>query len=386
MPELERPLAILSDVHLGRSGNGALDRSLERVVAGAAGAEIVLNGDLFDLSLDPPNADPGRSVRRLIENHPTFVRGLRDHVTSGGKLTLISGNHDAATMSPSVRSALLETLELGSDAPLTCHPWFIRRGAIHVEHGHAYDPDNAPSHPLSLWSPETEALGITLTRRFLGPFDAIVFAHAGETTPLAAVLRCFSAYRARTPLLIVEYFKIAIDICVKAGRNPELHAERARGDAKIGSVAEEFGLAREMLEELLSAITPPTHHRFDQTFMRLYFDRVIALVTLLGAGSAAIAVQSKLLLLLALAAGGYLVFSSSRGTDRYGGHVHVRLRDAARVVKELTQAEHVVFGHTHRIEREPGYSNTGSFRFGEGHPYLWVGPNAAVEPRHSPAL
>ena len=51
-----------------------------------------------------------------------------------------------------------------------------------------------------------------------------------------------------------------------------------------------------------------------------------------------------------------------------------RLRAAAERVRALSNAELVVFGHTHVPESTPGYLNPGSFtyRAGTGRPYAYV--------------
>src|SRR5690606_16338269 len=114
--------------------------------------------------------------------------------------------------------ALLDALEVDRRARLEVSPWFVRRGSVHVEHGHLYDPDNAPSHPLAPWSIATEPLGIALTRRFLAPNGVFAFAHAHETTPLAGLLRTFRLYGPRAPLIVYRYFATAIRLCLEAGR------------------------------------------------------------------------------------------------------------------------------------------------------------------------
>ena len=72
---------------------------------------------------------------------------------------------------------------------------------MHVEHGHAYDPDNAPTHPLVVPSVATEPLGVALTRRFLAPNRAFDFAHATEITPFEALARAARVFGTRMPLL-----------------------------------------------------------------------------------------------------------------------------------------------------------------------------------------
>src|SRR5687767_943779 len=131
-------------------------------------------GDLFDLSVATPE-DAGATLARLLFRHIEVKRAFEEHVRRGAPLSIVAGNHDAALASEASRSALLDALGLARDAPVTVSPWFVRRGVLHIEHGHLYDPDNAPVHPLAPWSTETEPLGIALTRRFLAPSRALEF-------------------------------------------------------------------------------------------------------------------------------------------------------------------------------------------------------------------
>src|SRR5262245_26501244 len=112
-----RPLVVLSDVHLSHVGGRDTGRDLSRLIQSHPGYEIVLAGDVFDFSLDPPSSDPAVSVRRLLERHAEFSRALRGHLGSGGRTTLIAGNHDAATGEPRVREAILASLGLERSAP-----------------------------------------------------------------------------------------------------------------------------------------------------------------------------------------------------------------------------------------------------------------------------
>ena len=92
-------------------------------------------------------------------------------------------------------------LDLPESVPLTTFPWFIRRAGVHIEHGHFYDPDNAPNHPLSQWDHRTEPLGVALTRRFIAPNGAMMFAGAYQVTPMAGFMQVLSEYRLRAPLV-----------------------------------------------------------------------------------------------------------------------------------------------------------------------------------------
>jgi predicted phosphodiesterase len=376
------PLVVTSDVHLSPRASPAVARDLARLIAEHPGHEIVLAGDVFDLSFEPARKRPEEVLTELVRPLRELREALRSHLGRGDRVTLVAGNHDAATTMPEPKRALLDLLELGAEAPLGVTPWFVRRGGVHVEHGHLYDPDNAPTHPLAPWSADNEPLGIALTRRFLAPNGVYAFAHAHETTPLAGIARTFRLYGVRAPLLIVRYFATAIRICSEAGRQSALAEQRLEGARTIARFAEESGFDADLLHELSVARPTPTHHDAARTFMRLYFDRVIATLALGSAAAAAVAGSSAGAGLAAVSAA-YLGFSIARGTSRYSGLPEERLRDAAHHIARETQAELVVFGHTHRQDDQPRYKNLGSFAYcgGAPRPYLLVDERGHAERR-----
>jgi len=179
-----RPLVIVSDVHLGHRRCDDVADDLARLVASHPDHEIILNGDTFNLSCDPWSADPAVSAPAMIAAHPELRAALEGHLAAGGDLTFVAGNHDMALQRPAVRVALASLLGRdagrssdagsgpgGAEARLSVEPWMLRRGAIHIEHGHLYDPGNSPTHPLAEPSPRAEPVGMELTRHFVGPYD-----------------------------------------------------------------------------------------------------------------------------------------------------------------------------------------------------------------------
>jgi hypothetical protein len=115
--------------------------------------------------------------------------------------------------------------------------------------------------------------------------------------------------------------------------------------------------------------------------MRLYFDRITAALLAVGAGTAAVSLESPPFALGALAGLAYLVGSAGSRLRGYQGRVEARLRDAARDIRDLTGAEWVLFGHTHREDQTDGYHNSGSFAYGRARPFLVVSDNGVPERR-----
>lgn len=374
MAVLERPLVVVSDTHFSHGGKGDTGRMLARLVAQYPGCELVLNGDIFNLSLDDAARDPIESSLAMLAPESELRSALRTHLTAGGRLTVLPGNHDAGLAHPETRDALLAWLELGKNAPIEVRPWFLRRGGVHVEHGHAYDPDNAPTHPLVVPRPGSEPLGVALTRRFVAPNNAYDFAHATEITPVAALQRAFRAFGARTPLLLTRYFATAGNFCREAGWRPELAEEQRHGDALVAGAARDAGVDPEGLQALLRDRVRPTHESFERAFFRLYFDRVTGVLSIVSGVSLGLFASSLPGFGLAALGALYLRESRRRSGNRYAGAPVRRLREASEQVLAHTGANLVVFGHTHVPEKAPGYLNPGSFtyRAGAGRPYAFV--------------
>ncbi len=340
-----------------------------------AGTEIVIAGDAFSLSSDPGERDPVESVTTLVKSEPRLVAALRAHLAAGSKLTLLAGNHDAAVADPRTRAGLLSALELQEHAPLALEPWFIRRGQVHVEHGHLWDPDNAPAHPLSSWSGRTEPLGIALTRRFIARYGVWQFAHAHETTVAGGLSRAFNLFGPRAPLLIARYFLSSGRLCAESLFERGLADERARGQAELEELSAQSGVDAAALAALVAAAPEPTHLRFRNLFLRLYYDRVFASLAL-GAGLFGVALAaSPLSAAVAVGSGAYLGWNVRHSGSRYQNRPIQRLREGAEIVRRFTDAGLVVFGHTHVPEHAAGYANPGSFGYpapGTGRPFLSV--------------
>lgn len=378
------PLVVVGDVHLSHGRAHAIARDLARLVTAHAGHEVVLNGDVFNLSVDAPDRDAPESLAAMVAIHPELRSALRAHLEAGWPVSVVAGNHDAAVMAARSREALLAWLELREDAPLTHVPWLLRRGATHIEHGHFYDPDNAPTHPLAEWTPETEPLGISLVRRFLSPNDALAFVHAYDMTPARGVARAFRLFGPQAAAsLMASYFRIAGQLWYEAGRQSGLERERREGEAAVEAYAAAVGVPEPMLRSLLDRGPRPTHHDPKAVFMRLYFDRILACVAGTGAGFTGLAIRSGLGLGVGALGLVYLAISARYG-NRYAGLPVRRLRAAASDVAGVTGARNVVFGHTHVDEHDGVYVNGGSFaypRTGPGRPYVYVDERGLAELR-----
>jgi UDP-2,3-diacylglucosamine pyrophosphatase LpxH len=365
-----RSVLVVSDVHLGHTTGRAAGVALATLLRTHPEHELVLAGDTLNLSLAPLDRTPERSVREILETHSELREALRERLERGVEVVFLAGNHDAALVSDDVRASLAEALGVPGDAPISVAAWFLRRGDVHIEHGHLYDPDNAPTHPLAEWTDQTEPVGIALARHFVVRAGAHDFAHSHETTPLAGLTRVFRVYGPRAPAMVLAYFRAAAGICMRATKSERFRAEQHRGALRAEEFAKQVGLDPDHVRELAIVRPSPTHHSAGKAFLRLYLDRV-ATTILLAISIGPLLAGSGTLGGVAAVSAGYLGFSIARGVNRYGGLLEERMREAARFIRERTGATSVVFGHSHVKEDTPGYLNPGSFGYPKG-PRAWV--------------
>jgi UDP-2,3-diacylglucosamine pyrophosphatase LpxH len=392
---VNQPLLILSDAHISRDYGQTCGDQLAALVRQHPDCELVLAGDIFDLSLDAADTCPQQSLEQALHPHQRLLDSLRDHVRGGSKVTLVPGNHDASISHDRIERTLRQRLHVPQDESLEVCAWFARRGDLHIEHGHLYDPDCAPNHPLSDPNPRSEGLGNALMRRFVSPNDALIFAHAHQTTPVSGLKTAFEKWGVRAPVVIYNYFQTAFSLCTEAlTRAPLVRCDTAQGQARLADYSARAGVNEDVLAQLLELAPRPTHHSMEAMFFRLYFDRIFAgcavATGLMALSAAGLSVAAGSLStagpltgtgsLLAALGSGYLLHSL-RDKNRYAANVVERLGVASAGIRAATNSKLVVLGHSHVEVDEPGYVNLGSFGFpqGSGRPYLLVNRNGHAE-------
>jgi predicted phosphodiesterase len=373
---------VLADLHLTAHTPPAVTDDLARLVEAHAGARVVFAGDLFDFSAESPRRTRREALEGSLSGNPRVRAALARHLDLGGELWMLTGNHDAELGRPGFDAELIAALGASPEGKrrVRTTPWFFREGALHLEHGHLYDPDNAPAHPLVQGH---RSLGVHFTEEFLAKAGAHRYLQANDDTPLELFLASFRWYGPRAPLVIYRYFHAALAAVLKSGPLYRAGGEVALGQEEAVRFAETQGVPPAMLEELRALGARPTMESLSATFTRLYFDRVIATLAMAsGLGALGLGKARAGAAIFGLGAA-LMGVSWSRGHNRYGGTVPSLLAEGARRVGEATGAKLVVFGHTHREALEEGYANTGSFSFprdAPGRPYLEIeGP--AEEPR-----
>lgn len=380
-----RRTLVVGDLHLRGEGDERPARALAALLSREPTADVVFAGDSLDLAAEPA-ATAARAAEQTLAAAPELSRALSERAARGIKTVFVAGNHDGAIAHPDTTAAIHRALGLAPshrELVLT-EPWFHRLDdAIHIEHGHVFDPDGAPTHPLAPVA--RDDVGISILRRFIVPVRGhFLVAHNAEA-PLPLLMRVIRTYGASAPLVIARYITVALGTWLESGEAFPLEPDREEGARRLHAYAGDVGLDRETLELLLDAHATPTRARRTSTFLRLYLDRVLATGAIVSGASvsvagAALGSSAALFAGVPIAAVGALSLSASMliGVNRYHGRAQRALATGAERAAEITGARTVILGHVHVDESGPRYRNTASFAFGANHPYLAVEEDGSV--------
>ncbi len=374
---------ILGDLHLSAHTPAGVANDLCALVKEHAGARLIFVGDFFDLSAESPRVASEFAIQTGFATNPQLTRALAEHVDAGGSLVFLAGNHDPELGAIGANHDIARALGVDARARERIHtsPWFFRDGALHVEHGHIFDPDNSPEHPLCVPS---ASLGVHFVEEFIAPTGAFAYLNTNEGTPLDLFLSAFRLYGARAPYVVYRYFYAVAKALAKSGPRFAGIGEKARGDAAMDAFLLHADAPREVADAIAAMSAPPTMRSLRDTVARLYLDRVVATVAI-AAGLGALGL-GRPALGLALGSAGALGLAASwlRGHDRYGGAVAERLEQGAKGIADATGSKLVVLGHAHIASESGPYANTGSFAFPRnlpGRPLLLVEDAADPKPR-----
>lgn len=373
---------VLADLHLTRRSPPEVGKDLARLLRRHAGERVIVAGDFFDLAIDMPRASRARAVAEVLAAQPVIREALARHLDGGGSLWFAPGNHDPDVGKSELRQALVDAIDPAPQARGRLHTtaWFFRDGGLHVEHGHVYDPDNAPAHPLALGA---RSLGTHFCMEFMHPTGALDYLLTNDSTPGKLFVAAFTGYGWRGPYVVFRYFYAAFGALLQSGPWYRGAREPALGRREHEAFAATAGVPVALVDRLYELVAEPTLTSLPGTFARLYLDRVLATVSV-GGGLGAMALGRHRAGAWAVAGGAALMLGSwLRGHDRYRGGVMDRLAAAADAVAAVADAELVVFGHTHRECEGPRYINAGSFAHPRtpaepGRPYVVVEPHGGV--------
>ncbi len=368
---------VLGDLHLTRHTPPEVATDFCDLLDAHRGSRVVVAGDFFDLMTDAPKGARRDAIAGVLDRHARLRKSIGEHVDRNGQLVLLGGNHDADLGRDDVRPALLELIDPSPEGRdrITSSPWFIREEGLHIEHGHFYDPDNAPAHPLVLGE---HSLGVHFSAEFIHPTQAHRYLLANDQTPLMLLMAAFRWYGTRGPYVVYKYFHTAFAALAKSGPFYRGTPERKEGERRHAAFAESLGLPASVLDDMLEIGAKSTLEDFSSTFARLYLDRALSTIAA-GVGALAIAAgKPRTGSALVAASSMVLIWSWLKGHNRYRGKVVDRLEAAANRIVENTGAEYVVFGHTHEEALSESYANTGTFAFARntpGRPFLELSRN-----------
>jgi len=402
----EHDLAVVTDVHLHTRTPPevaeALVRLFSRLGASASRCRIVLGGDFFDFSLvsgAPPAAEAGFGVTRrerrfgldatgektawkldrILGEHPTVLPALAGFTARGHQIVFVPGNHDEELLLPELQEHIRRLVSRagGDPAGIRFVPWFYHEpGRIFVEHGHFYDPDNAPPSPLRPCPlpPGSRAilpLGALVTRYLLSVIRGYDARGDADRTPWPLLVKVFRSNGLQAPGIIYRYYAMAVRVLTAARRAPAAAQPPLREIP--GHPGGRTSVSPEQLARLARLAAAPTTSSVRRTLGRLYLDR--------SAAFAAFVLSTVLLLPRGLEDAGWglglpalslgvLLFTVRHG-NRFGNRTARACREAAERIREILGVPVVVMGHTHAVEQRPGgascsapecgYVNTGSF-------------------------
>lgn len=331
---------------------------MEAVLREHAGRNVVFLGDLFEFAAASAQ-HPDAALGELLATNHRFCAALRRHTATGACVHWVAGNHDAAL------AAVSRSVTQTAGIDVTIWPWFMRVGKVHLEHGHLFDRDNAPLHPLAPWDIRDEPLGVALMRRIVVGLDIPMWAHAHQTTPAGAVTQAARCFGWKLPVTATQAFGrlIAIHWGAVGGRWGRVRSTRRGGQALLAAYAARTGLDASTLERVLITAPSPTHSRWGTAFRRLYLDWLSALGAA-GVGSLAGIASGSMWPWIGAAAGVSYVVKEGyfRRDSRYPSPLDA-LRAGAHGLANLTTARRVIFGHTHVEEDDGVYANLGSFGY-----------------------
>ena len=353
---MRRAVIVLSDVHLAPTFDSdrlpfrsscfspavylsqTIDHAVEHARKARAGLEIVLAGDVFDFDV-PQSAEEAAAGLRLVDtttpaasadvlhrtllDHLPFTLALQRAARAGTRVVVLPGNHDAQLGFASVRKYLERAIGPG----VTFGHWYCAAadGAVHVEHGHLYDPLCAVARLLLDETAENEAN----TERTIGTVSSFY-----------------------APLLLPGVDPFITDP----------FAERRTFRAMLAEARLQPRAVLECMRELFIA-TGRSHSRPDDV-------NVLALA--LGREPSEIDYLRSFFSPKATATE---VLAISAGSVDYGGAVEERTRRAMTAATTLHGASVAVVGHTHRAGATP--LANGSMLLNSG---AWTPRRTSAEP------
>ena len=158
---------VVSDLHLGSETDPQLEDFLQdaefaRFADGIApGETLFLNGDVVDFAQIPPYDVPDDSrflwpesaslakLESALSTHRVFWDSLKRMLARNARIVMINGNHDLDMIWPGVRDRIRNVLAPPAHDLLQFVVDSTAYAGVHIEHGHAFTPENCPADPTS---------------------------------------------------------------------------------------------------------------------------------------------------------------------------------------------------------------------------------------------
>jgi UDP-2,3-diacylglucosamine pyrophosphatase LpxH len=369
--------------------DGSFERFLEDMQDRVKGPiELVLNGDLFDFDsvmaipeapdfsvsrlerkrgLKPEEPKSCFKMRRILEDHPVFVRALRSFLLKGNRAVFVIGNHDIELHWTSVQRVILDHLDLPDELrrDVTFVEWFyVSEGDTLIEHGSQYDAYCLCSNPVfplirkgskrSVRLPFGNLAGRYMTNG-MGLFNPHV--ESSFIMSFRGYLIFFFKYLIRTqPLLLWTWFwgaLVTLLVSISEGLMPA-YKNPVQVPRRIRAIANRAKATEPMVMSLRELHAHPAIYNPWRVLRELWLDRALLLLLLLFLS---FQIFSFLNVFVPVSVGWFLVpatllmpvfifYAQSVTSD-----VHQLQKTAFRrapVAAKITRVRRVVHGHTHR--------------------------------------
>lgn len=360
--------------------------------SGGEPVELILNGDIFDfdsvLALPEkptfriswlerkrglfPRAERSRfKIQKILQDHPNFVRALRDFVLRNHRVVFVIGNHDIELHFPEVRNEIFSALALPEEAQPRvrfCEWFYLSNQDTLIEHGNQYDPYCVCEDPINPLIRGSHFVSLklpfgNLACRYImngmGFFNPHV--DSNYIMGMKEYVTIFLRYMARAqPLLILTWFWGAVvtllhsftDRLRSPIRNPLGIEDRVLEIARKANA--EPRMVRE-LKELFAA--PAASHPFlllrelwlDRAlFIFIVFFLIFQLMTFIRSVYEISFFWAFIPLFLFLP---FFLFYSKSITSHVSGYKEPDERVLA-MAGAITKTKRIVFGHTHHARHE----------------------------------
>lgn len=356
-------------------------------IGGPAGAEVVLNGDIFDFDAVTSLPDDERfpaswferargleaeeqksvyKIKQILNDHPTFLAALRGWVVAGGRLVTVIGNHDLELHWDSVQSAIVDALDLSPDGRSRVRfcEWFYRSNEdTLIEHGNQFDSYclcTDPVHPLVHGDRLRVRLPFgNLAARFIVNGMGLINPHAEANWVMSfsEYVDFFYKYVARIqPLVVWTWLWGAVATFVftlRDGLAPAVRDPFTIGE-RIDDIALRANADARMVWSLRAIHAHPAIFDPIKVLRELWLDRVVLLLAIAYVSSWISAIGQWItgptiwFFVLAVALGLPPFIFYARSIDSDVNNVDRTVRQRLGTLARIARVDRVVMGHTHR--------------------------------------